>query len=78
MNKKIILNLVLIISTFGVTAGGHDNIEEDNIKVIDTFWENILTNPKVSMDLLHEDFEFEFMEICEICQKYNKETYESV
>ena len=78
MNKKIILNLVLIISTFGVTAGGHDNIEEDNIMVVDTFWENILTNPKVSMDLLHEDFEFEFMGICEICQKYNKETYESV
>ena len=38
MNKKIILNLVLIISTFGVTAGGHDNIEEDNIKLVDTFW----------------------------------------
>jgi Ketosteroid isomerase-related protein len=30
------------------------------------------------MDLLHDDFEFEFMGICEICQKYNKETYESV
>ena len=78
MRKKIILNLVLIISTFGVAAGGHDSSEANNIKVVDTFWENILTNPKVSMDLLHEDFQFEFMGICEICQQYNKETYESV
>ena len=30
------------------------------------------------MELIHEDFEFEFMGICEICKKYNKETYESV
>ena len=78
MNKKIILNFVLIISAFGLVAGGHDNLEDSNIKVVDTFWENILTNPKVSMDLLHEDFQFEFMGICEICQKYNKESYESV
>ena len=46
MRKKIILNLVLIISTFGVAAGGHGSSEENNIKVVDTFWENILTNPK--------------------------------
>ena len=78
MRKQIVLNLALIISTFGVMAGGHGSEEENNIKVVDTFWENILTNPKVSMDLLHEDFQFEFMGICEICQKYNKETYENV
>ena len=67
MNKKIILNFVLIISTFGLVAGGHDNLEDSNIKVVDTFWDNILTNPKVSMDLLHEDFKLEFMGICGIC-----------
>ena len=52
MKKQIVLNLALIISTFGVMAGGHGSEEENNIKVVDTFWENILTNPKVSMDLL--------------------------
>ena len=37
----------------------------------------ILSNIVVSQ-LIHEDFEFEFMGICEICKKYNKETYESI
>ena len=60
-----------------VMAGGH-KLEEQNLKVVDTFFDNVLTNPEVAMELIHEDFEFEFMGICEICKRYNKETYESV
>tara|TARA_Y100000816_G_C25763081_1_gene400795 strand:- start:84 stop:530 length:447 start_codon:yes stop_codon:yes gene_type:complete len=60
-----------------VMAGGH-KLEEQNLKVVDTFFANVLTNPEVAMELIHEDFEFEFMGICEICKRYNKETYESV
>ena len=78
MNKKIILSIAFLLSTVSLYAGDYKNLEANNIKVVDTFWENILTNPDVSMNLLHEDFQFEFMGICEICQKYNKETYESV
>ena len=78
MNKKIILSITFLISTVSLYAGDYKNSEANNIKVVDTFWENILTNPDVSMDLLHDDFQFEFMGICEICQKYNKETYESI
>ena len=77
MNKKIILSIAILLSTTSLYAGDYKNSEANNIKVVDTFWENILTNPSVSMGLLHDDFQFEFMGICEICQKYNKETYES-
>jgi hypothetical protein len=77
MNKKIILSVIFLMSSSVLYADNHKNSEVANIKVVDTFWENILTNPDVSMGLLHEDFQFEFMGICEICQKYNKQTYES-
>jgi hypothetical protein len=77
MNKKIILSIAFLLSITTLYAGDYKNSEANNIKVVDAFWENILTNPSVSMDLLHDDFQFEFMGICEICQKYNKETYES-
>ena len=69
--------LILFMVPLSVMAGGH-KLEEQNLKVVDTFFANVLTNPEVAMELIHEDFEFEFMGICEICKKYNKETYESV
>ena len=69
--------LILFMVPLGVMAGGH-KLEEQNLKVVDTFFANVLTNPEVAMELIHEDFEFEFMGICEICKRYNKETYESV
>jgi ketosteroid isomerase-like protein len=74
-NLKLICLSLLIIPSL-LIAGGH-KLEEQNLKVVDIFWENILTNPKIAMDLIHEDFEFEFMGICTICKKYNKTTYES-
>ena len=41
-----------------------------NLKVVNTFWDNILTeNYQVALDLLHEDLEFEFLGICTICKK---------
>ena len=69
--------LILFMVPLSVMAGGH-KLEEQNLKVVDTFFANVLTNPELAMELIHEDFEFEFMGICEICKKYNKETYESV
>ena len=72
--KIFFLILFLLPST--LMANGH-KLEEQNLKVVDLFWANILSNPDVAMELIHEDFEFEFMGICEICKKYNKETYES-
>ena len=69
--------LILFMVPSSVMAGGH-KLEEQNLKVVDTFFANVLTNPELAMELIHEDFEFEFMGICEICKKYNKETYESV
>ena len=78
MNQRIIFSLLFLIASTSIWAGHHKDARANNIAIVDTFWENILTNPSVSMDLLHDDFECEFMGICEICQKYNKETYESV
>ena len=69
--------LILFMVPSSVMAGGH-KLEEQNLKVVDTFFANVLTNPEVAMELIHKDFEFEFMGICEICKRYNKETYESV
>ena len=69
--------LILFMVPLSVMAGGH-KLEEQNLKVVDSFFANVLTNPEVAMELIHEDFEFEFMGICEICKRYNKETYESV
>ena len=69
--------LILFMVPLSVMAGGH-KLEEQNLKVVDMFFANVLTNPEVAMELIHEDFEFEFMGICEICKRYNKETYESV
>ena len=48
-----------------------------NLKVVNTFWDNILTeNYQVALDVLHEDLEFEFMGICTICKKYDGEGFE--
>ena len=69
--------LILFIIPSIVMANGH-KLEEQNLKVVDTFFANVFTNPELAMEQVHEDFEFEFMGICEICKKYNKETYESV
>ena len=69
--------LILFMVPSSIMAGGH-KLEEQNLKVVDTFFANVLTNPELAMELIHEDFEFVFMGICEICKKYNKETYESV
>ena len=48
-----------------------------NLKVVNTFCDNILTeNYQVALDVLHEDLEFEFMGICTICKKYDREGFE--
>ena len=60
MNKKIILSIAFLLSITTLHAGDYKNSEANNIKVVDTFWDNILINPEVSMNLLHEDFQFEF------------------
>ena len=58
MNKKIILSIAFLLSITTLHAGDYKNLEANNIKVVDTFWDNILTNPEVSMNLLHEAFQF--------------------
>ena len=72
--------LLTIILSFSINIFGDDHMsqKEMNLKVVNTFWDNILTeNYQVALDTLHEDLEFEFMGICSICKKYNRETYES-
>ena len=45
MNKKIILSVIFLMSSSVLYADNHKNSEAENIKLVDTFWENILTNP---------------------------------
>ena len=69
--------LLTIILRFSINIFGDDHMsqKEMNLKVVNTFWDNILTeNYQVALDTLHEDLEFEFMGICSICKKYNRET----
>ena len=47
----------------------------NNVAKIDKFFELVFTNPDAANDLLHEDFTFKFMGICEICKSYSKETF---
>ena len=51
--KIFFLILFLLPST--LMANGH-KLEEQNLKVVDLFWANILSNPDVAMELIHEDF----------------------
>ena len=46
-----------------------------NVAKIDNFFELVFTNPELAKDLLHDDFNFKFMGICEICKSYNKDTF---
>ena len=58
---------VLILSS---CADNSMSQRDMNLKVVNTFWDNILTeNYQVALDLLHEDLEFEFMGIC-TCLSY--------
>ena len=78
MNK--FLTFLTILSIFFLTSCADNNMSqrEMNLKVVNTFWDNILTeNYQLALDTLHEDLEFEFMGICTICKKYNRETFES-
>ena len=47
----------------------------DNVAVIDKFFELVFSNPEGAKDLLHEDFTFKFMGICEICKSHNRDTF---
>ena len=47
----------------------------DNVAVIDKFFELVFANPEGAKDLLHEDFTFKFMGICEICKSHNRDTF---
>jgi len=74
------MRLVTILSIFFLASCADNSMSqrEMNLKVVNTFWDNILTeNYQVALDTLHEDLEFEFMGICTICKKYNRETFES-
>ena len=71
---------ILLLSIALVTSSCADNSmsqRDMNLKVVNTFWDNILTeNYQVALDMLHEDLEFEFMGICTICKKYDREGFE--
>ncbi len=74
------MRLITILSIFFLASCADNSMSqrEMNLKVVNTFWDNILTeNYQVALDTLHEDLEFEFMGICTICKKYNRETFES-
>ena len=66
--------IALILSSCGDNSMSQRDM---NLKVVNTFWDNILTeNYQVALDVLHEDLEFEFMGICTICKKYDREGFE--
>ena len=48
--KIFFLILFLLPST--LFANGH-KLEEQNLKVVDLFWANILSNPDLAMELIH-------------------------
>ncbi len=64
--KKLILFFVLNCGFF---------LHSQNVAKIDKFFELVFTNPDLAKELLHDDFTFKFMGICEICKSYNKDTY---
>ena len=53
------------------------SIHSQNVAKIEKFFELVFTNPDAVNDLLHDDFTFKFMGICEICKSYNKANYVS-
>ena len=74
MKKILVLTIALILSS---CADNSMSQRDMNLKVVNTFWDNILTeNYQVALDMLHEDLEFEFMGICTICKKYDREGFE--
>ena len=73
--------LLTIILSFSINIFGDDHMsqKEMNLKVVNTFWDNILTeNYQVALDTLHEDLEFEFMGICSICKKYKRQDLRNI
>ena len=74
MKKILLLAIALVLSS---CADNSMSQKDMNLKIVNTFWDNILTeNYQVALDLLHEDLEFEFMGICTICKKYDREGFE--
>ena len=74
MKKILLLAIALVLSSCADNSMSHKDM---NLKIVNTFWDNILTeNYQVALDLLHEDLEFEFMGICTICKKYDREGFE--
>ena len=71
MKRILLLSIVLVVSS---CADNSMSQRDMNLKVVNTFWDNILTeNYQGALDMLHEDLEFEFMGICTICKKYDRE-----
>ena len=74
--KLITIILSLLISS--VTFAGHheNNAAAQNIMKATQFMQTVLTKPDVAKDLLHDDFDFEFMGVSQLANvMYNKETY---
>jgi ketosteroid isomerase-like protein len=66
--KKVILLITFCCSFL---------MQSQNVAKVDKFFELVFTNPDAANDLLHDDFTFKFMGVCEICKTYNKKTYVS-
>ena len=59
MKRILLLSIALVISSCAENSMSQRDM---NLKVVNTFWDNILTeNYQVALDMLHEDLEFEFM-----------------
>ena len=50
-------------------------MQSQNVAKVDKFFELVFKNPDLAKELLHDDFTFKFMGICEICKSYNKDTF---
>ena len=74
--KLITIILALLIP--GVTYAGHheNSATAQNVKKATQFMKNVLTDPNVAKDLLHDDLDFEFMGVSQLANvMYDKETY---
>ena len=74
--KLITILVSMLLGSFTYAAHNETSKSVQNIATATRFIENVLTDPSVSRNLLHEDFDFEFMGISQLSDTaYDKQTY---
>ncbi len=70
---RVFLLAVMALFASQVAVAGHHE-EKSNVEIIDKFFATVFSDPVVAKSLLHDDFSFQFMGICTICKRYDKDT----